>query len=231
MTQKSWKIPESGLKAVLNSNCRDLTMEEQPMAPQDLNEAALQALRSLANTKQSSVCFVGGPGTGKVTLMEYVGQYINRGVDVPDTLKNARVLKVELTSMIRAASGRFEERLKVLADGLAEREGMVDGRKIILAFEDLPDLVKVAGRDASLFVKPFLCAKGITVLATAAPEAYRASIGSDPSLDRRFSMIDMNLDARSRTNGNTLADAFHEGSDKPVRIMKPLPLNRPKMTP
>src|SRR5690606_8359220 len=109
-----------------------------------------------------------------------------------DSLRGARVLQLDLQAMNAGAKfrGQFEEKLKPLIDGLKEREGMLKGRKIILAIDEIHSQLTAGkaegGSDAGNMMKPFLTSKGISVMGTTTAEEYRKHIEKDGALASRF---------------------------------------------
>jgi hypothetical protein len=119
-------------------------------------------------------------------------------------------------------------RLDPLTRGLIERGGIVGGRKIILACDELTELLS---RDSVEGMISHLLKSGtVGFMTTATPEEYKALVAKDPALDARMNIVEM-LDhgTRVRRTCDALVKAFQEGSEKPVPIMKTLPLTRPKM--
>lgn len=228
MTGNNWKIPDKGLDAAIKNWCKDLTAEAQDAGtlPAHVEEEILAVVNSLGRVKHSSVCITGEPGTGKSTILRYVAQYIAGNKDLPESLRDARILMVDLDHMNAGAKfrGQFEERLKPLLDGIAEREGRLDGRKIILAFDDFAAVMGAGmpqgGASVVNMIKPFLTAKGVTVLAAGTPQDYKRLIDSDPALSRRFDQVAVVTgEQRMMRKAESLAEIFLKGAAQPVRIM------------
>src|SRR5690606_22833041 len=159
------KVPDAAIEAVIRQYCEDLTDKAlrgrlDPVVGRD--EETKDSIKILSRRKQASLCFTGEAGVGKTAMFSGVAQYIANDQDVPDSLRGARVLSLDLQAMNAGAKyrGTFEERLKPLIDGLKEREGILKGRKIILAIDEIHSQLTAGkaegGSDAGNMMKPFL---------------------------------------------------------------------------
>ena len=189
------KVPDAAIEAVIRQFCDDLTAKAadhklDPVVGRD--QETVDTIKILSRRKQASVCFTGEAGVGKTAMFAGVAQYINDDKDVPDSLRGARVLSLDLQAMNAGAKfrGQFEEKLKPLIDGLKEREGYLKGRKIILAIDEIHSQLTSGkaegGTDAGNMMKPFLTAKGISVMGTTTSEEYKKHIEKDNALASRF---------------------------------------------
>ncbi len=197
--KKNYKIPDAKLEDALAKFGRDLTAEARagtldPVVGRD--EDADQALQVLNRRKQSSLCFTGEAGTGKTSMFYAVAQRIvDDSANLPEGLRDARVIQLDLQGMNAGASlrGQFEEKLKPIVDGLAERNGMINGKKIIIAIDELPTQLSAGaaqGTDnAGAMMKPFLTTQGVSVMGTTTDEEYKKNIEKDPALVRRFEKL------------------------------------------
>ncbi|TAL33685.1 MAG: ATP-dependent Clp protease ATP-binding subunit [Alphaproteobacteria bacterium] len=228
MTGQGWRVPDKILNAFIQNWCRDLTTEAQNAVdlPEHLKEDALAAVRGLARLTRNSVCITGEAGTGKTSVIGAVAQYLANGADLPESLQGARVIMLDLDRMTAGAQfrGQFEERLYPLLEGLRERDGCLEGRKIIFACDNLPSLLgpgKSQGNaTATDMIKSFIVGKGISVLAAASPQEYQACVAKDAALARRFEEIMLQSSGqRVREKADTLAEIFIKGAAQPVRIM------------
>ncbi len=154
-------------------------------------------LRILSRRQQGNVAFTGDAGVGKTAMFRGIAQALNDdSPDVPDSMKNARVLQLDIQKMLAGAKfkGQFEERLKPVIDGLQEREGWFKGRKIIIAIDEIHNQLG-AGKNgddagsAANMMKPFLVSRGISVMGTTTGEEYRKHIEKDNALARRFQQM------------------------------------------
>jgi len=142
----------------------------------------------LRKTKSNPVC-VGDPGTGKTAIAEGVALRIAAG-DVPASLKNCKVLALDLTAMVAGAKyrGEFEERIKGIVDECRARKG-----EIILFLDELHTLVGAGGNeggmDAANILKPALARGELRCIGATTYDEYREKIEKDGALARRFDLV------------------------------------------
>ncbi len=196
--QRNFKISDSQIEQAFAKYCQDLTElarqgKLDPIVGRD--QETDQALKVLTRRKQSSLCFTGEAGVGKSAMFSGIAQRIVAEADtgkLPISLEGARVIQLDLQSMNAGARyrGDFEERIKPLIEGLAEREGTFKGQKIILAIDEIHSQLTAGkaegGSDAANMMKPFLTAKGVSVMGTTTDKEYRKFIEKDPALSSRF---------------------------------------------
>src|SRR5262249_22795810 len=142
----------------------------------------------LRKTKSNPVC-VGDPGTGKTSIAEGVALRIAAG-DAPASLKDCKVLSLDLTAMVAGAKyrGEFEERIKGLVDECRGRRG-----EIILFLDELHTLVGAGGNeggmDAANILKPALARGELRCIGATTFDEYREKIEKDGALARRFDVV------------------------------------------
>jgi ATP-dependent Clp protease ATP-binding subunit ClpB len=142
----------------------------------------------LRKTKSNPVC-IGDPGTGKTSIAEGLALRISAG-DVPASLKNCKVLALDLTAVVAGAAyrGEFEERIKGIVDECRARKG-----QIILFLDELHTLVGAGGNeggmDAANILKPALARGELRCIGATTFDEYREKIEKDGALARRFDVV------------------------------------------
>ncbi|HET9496404.1 MAG TPA: ATP-dependent chaperone ClpB, partial [Chloroflexia bacterium] len=142
----------------------------------------------LRRTKNNPV-LIGEPGVGKTAIVEGLAQRVVRG-DVPEGLKNRRVVALDLGAMVAGAKyrGEFEERLKAVLKEIAEAEG-----EIIVFIDELHTVIGAGAAegamDASNMLKPMLARGELHAIGATTLDEYRKHIEKDPALERRFQPV------------------------------------------
>lgn len=152
------------------------------------NDEVRRVLQILTRKTKSNPVLIGEPGVGKTAVVFGLALRIAQG-QVPDSLKDRRVLDLSLASMVAGAKhrGEFEERL----EGVVQ-EAMADPR-IVLFIDEIHQLVGAGdsrgGMDASNILKPALARGDFPVLGATTTDEYRKYIEADPALERRFGPV------------------------------------------
>ncbi|HEY9787020.1 MAG TPA: ATP-dependent Clp protease ATP-binding subunit [Candidatus Obscuribacterales bacterium] len=147
-----------------------------------------RAIEILGRQTKNNPCFVGEPGVGKTAIAEGLAVEIANG-RVPKSLKNKRLLRLDLTAMVAGTKyrGEFEERMKHL---LSELKGAVDA---IVFIDELHTLIGAGAAqgamDASNTLKPALARGEITCIGATTLKEFRQHIEKDAALERRFQSI------------------------------------------
>ena len=188
------KAMENGKKKntpMLDKYGRDLTAlsKEEGLDPVIGREAETQRLLEvLCRRIKNNPCLIGEPGVGKTAVVEGLAQRIVQG-NIPEILKNKRVISLDLTSMIAGAKyrGEFEERLK------KTMEEIVKDKDIIIFIDEIHTIIGAGGAegaiDASNILKPALARGEIQCIGATTIDEYRKYIEKDSALERRFQPI------------------------------------------
>ena len=145
-------------------------------------------IQILSRRTKNNPCLVGEPGVGKTAIVEGLAQRIVAG-EVPDTVKNKRVLTLDLSGMVAGSKyrGEFEERIKKVM-----KEVIEDGN-VFLFLDELHTLIGAGGAegaiDASNILKPSLSRGEIQLIGATTLAEYRKYVEKDAALERRFQPI------------------------------------------
>lgn len=175
----------------LDQYSRDLTAlaadgKLDPVVGRDKEIARL--IQILSRRTKNNPCLVGEPGVGKTAIAEGLAQRIVSGM-VPDTVKNKRVVVLDLSGMVAGSKyrGEFEERIRSVVDEVRENQG------VLLFIDELHTIIGAGGAegalDASNILKPSLSRGEIQLIGATTLEEYRKYIEKDAALERRFQPV------------------------------------------
>ena len=142
----------------------------------------------LSRRTKNNPCLIGEPGVGKTAVIEGLAQKIASG-DVPEPLKNKRLVSVDLSSMVAGAKyrGEFEERLKKVVNEV------LDAKNVILFIDEFHTIVGAGSAegsmDASNILKPFLARGELQLIGATTLKEYKKYIEKDAALERRFQPV------------------------------------------
>jgi ATP-dependent Clp protease ATP-binding subunit ClpC len=150
------------------------------------DEVVRQTIQTLSRRTKNNPVLLGEAGVGKTAVVEGLAQYIVSG-DVPDVLKDKRLLRLDMGGLVAGSKfrGEFEERLKAVMDEVMAAKG-----EVILFIDELHTVVGAGGAegsiDASNMMKPALARGELQVIGATTPDEYRKYIERDAALERRF---------------------------------------------
>ena len=148
-----------------------------------------RAIQILSRRTKNNPVLIGEPGVGKTAIVEGLAIRVIRG-DVPEGLKNRRIVALDMGALIAGAKfrGEFEERLKAVLKEIADNDG-----EIILFIDELHTVVGAGAAegamDASNLLKPMLARGELHCIGATTLDEYRKYIEKDPALERRFQAI------------------------------------------
>ena len=188
---KTQRQAAGGSTPTLDQFGRDLTKaaKENSLDPVIGRDREIQrVVQILSRRTKNNPCLIGEPGVGKTAIAEGLAQRIVSG-DVPETLKDRRVVSVDISSMIAGTKyrGDFEERIKTALDEVKK------AGNVILFIDELHTIVGAGAAegavDAANILKPALARAEIQVVGATTIEEYRKHIEKDAALERRFQPV------------------------------------------
>lgn len=180
-----------GATSILNQYSRDLTAlaregKLDPVIGRDTE--IMRVVQILSRRTKNNPCLIGEPGVGKTAIAEGLALRIVNG-EVPDTVKNKRVVTLDLSGMVAGSKyrGEFEERIKKVI------KEVIEAGNIYLFLDELHTLIGAGGAegaiDASNILKPSLSRGEIQLIGATTISEYRKYIEKDAALERRFQPV------------------------------------------
>jgi ATP-dependent Clp protease ATP-binding subunit ClpA len=195
--QWSYSVTDGELEDLIRAYCTDFTAlaRQGRYGPitgrdQELSEVILILLQK----GRKNAVLLAPAGVGKTALVVALAQKIAEQ-DVPDYLKNARVIEVDLARMAAGTNGpaEFQERFIPLCKAVAERYHNPKNPRIIMFLDEIhqimPNFTASAYKGLSDVMKPYLTAGDLMVIGATTLDEFRMYVTADPALDRRFQKV------------------------------------------
>lgn len=221
------KISDTEINELIHLYCRDFTELERagrfdPIFGRD--KEVDDMILILLQKGRKNVCLLAPAGVGKTAMCVALAQRIVKG-DVPEPLRQARLIEIDLASMSAGTTGpaEFQGRFIPLCRGIAERYHDPDYPPIILFMDEIhtimPTVEGSAYRGLSEVMKPYLTVGDLSVIGATTVDEHRMFVATDPAMDRRFQKIHLSVPSDEETI--KILDALRGGFEKHHRISIP----------
>ena len=153
------------------------------------DEEIRRVIQVLSRRTKNNPVLIGEPGVGKTAIVEGLARRIADG-DVPEGLKNKRLISLDIGSMLAGAKfrGEFEERLKAVLKEITDAEG-----EVITFIDEIHTIVGAGAAegamDAGNMIKPMLARGELHMIGATTLDEYRKHVEKDPALERRFQQV------------------------------------------
>lgn len=206
---ESWdyQISDEEMEGLIRSYCVDFTANAKaerygPITGRD--KEIDDTILILLQKGRKNACLLAPAGVGKTALVVGLAQRIVAG-DVPDLLKNARLLELELARMAAGTSGpaEFQGRFLPLCKAISERYHNPENERIILFIDEIhqimPNCDSSAYKGLSDVMKPYLTAGDLMVIGATTLDEFREYLAQDPAMDRRFQKVNLKIPSIEET--------------------------------
>lgn len=227
MTKEEYKISDQQLEELIHKYCRDFTAQERagrfdPIFGRD--EEVDEMILIMLQKGRKNVILLAPAGVGKTAMCVALAQRIISG-DMPEYLKDARLIEVDLSSMAAGTSGpaEFQARFIPLCRGIAERYHDPDIPRIIMFLDEIHTIMPMvegsAYRGLSEVMKPYLTVGDLMVIGATTVDEHRMFVAQDPAMDRRFQKIHLSIPNDEETI--KILEALRPGYEKHHKIKIP----------
>ncbi len=228
MTEKwEYLVSDEKLEELIKNYCNDYTALARTGRYDKItgrDKEIQDCILILLQRGRKNVCFLAPAGVGKTAAVVGLAQKIVSD-EVPDYLKNARVIDVDLSRMASGTNSRaeFQDRFLPLCKGAAERYHNPDNPRIILFLDEIhqimPSCVGSSYAGLSDTMKPYLTSGDLIVIGATTLEEFSQHVAKDPAMDRRFQKIFLNPPTVHETYA--IMKSLKPGLEKHHRITVP----------
>lgn len=205
--QWQYSVSNSEIEDLISAYCTDFTALAKmgrygPISGRD--KEVDETILILLQKGRKNAVLLAPAGVGKTALVVALAQKI-ADHDVPDYLKDARLLEVDLARMAAGTSGpaEFQERFIPLCKGVAERYHDPDSPRIILFLDEIhqimPNCEGSSYKGLSDVMKPYLTAGDLMVIGATTLDEFREYVAQDPAMDRRFQKVFLSIPNKEET--------------------------------
>lgn len=187
MKEETFKLEEEHIYSLLDNYGEELTSKEYITDPAICRDEEIKEIILVLLTPEKGAMMVGKPGIGKTAIVEGLAYRIKNGI-VPDVLKDWKLYKLNMTSLLGSVDGELDNRIELLIRELKTRE------KTILFIDEVHLLVnrnENSGVDFANMLKPALDRGTIKMIGATTTEEYETYVLRDRAFNRRFQKVDI----------------------------------------